>query len=79
MLIKLYQVANKWQKVEPDFTGLELDVYIRENYKAYCPKCNSILSFDENDRSNMDYIGACLDCDEDFYAVECDYEESENV
>lgn len=75
MNIRFEQVVKNLEKIEPDYTGLELYAYIRENYRAYCPKCKVSISFDEEHRSNMDYLGACLDCDEDFYAVECSYKQ----
>ncbi len=54
-----------------DYDDLES---LREHYRAYCPKCNSVLSMAEYHRSNDDYLGVCLECDEDFYAVECKFE-----
>ena len=66
-------VVKLWEKTEPDYTGLELYAHIREKYRAFCPKCKSSISYDDEHRSNMDYLGACLDCDEDFYAIECTF------
>ena len=74
-MITRQEISNKFKKIESDFMDSELNDYIRENYKGFCPKCKSVLSFAEYHLSAPDYIGACLDCDEDFYSVECVYEE----
>jgi hypothetical protein len=74
-MISHNEIYNKFKQVEDDFMDSELNDYIRENYKGYCPKCKSVLSFAEYHLSAPDYLGACLECDEDFYAVECEYKE----
>lgn len=65
----------KLSAIDPDFLEHEVLAFIRDNYKAYCPKCGSILSYADYHLSNDDYLGACLECDEDFYAIECELEE----
>lgn len=69
----LNHAIDKFTKISPDHSHDELLHYVRDNYRAYCPKCGSVISF--ADRSADDYLGACLECDEDFYAVECYLEE----
>ena len=72
----IYAIENELKSQNIDFSSLELLEHIRQKYKAYCPKCGAVLSF--SDISNPDYLGACLECDEDFYAIEC-YLELEGV
>lgn len=65
----IYAIENELKSQNIDFSSLELLEHVRQKYKAYCPKCGAILNFSEI--SALDYLGACLDCDEDFYAIEC--------
>jgi len=66
-------IADKLTRQNIDFTELDLLCHVRTNYKAYCPKCSSNLIYSE--RSAEDYLGACIECDEDFYSIECYLEE----
>ena len=67
------QIYRKYERKNFDFTNQDLYSEIRAKYRAFCPKCKSALSFAEYHLSSMDYLGACLDCDEDFYACECHF------
>jgi len=40
------------------------------NKEYLCPKCNSKISIHVK-ADNIEYFGECLECDEDFYKVEC--------
>jgi hypothetical protein len=69
----MFDVEQKLIKAGVDFAYTDLLRYIQNNYSAYCPKCNSGLDY--ANVSADDYLGACLECDEDFYPVECRLEE----
>jgi len=72
--MNISEISDKMTAPNFDFMGNELLRFVRANYRAYCPKCHSVLSYSE--RSDDDYLGACVECDEDFYAIECNLEES---
>ena len=69
----IHAISNELTAQNIDFTSLELLCHVRTHYKAYCPKCGSSLIYSE--RSAEDYLGACIECDEDFYSIECYLEE----
>jgi hypothetical protein len=70
----IHAISNELTAQKIDFSGSELLRFVRANYRAYCPKCGSTLIYSE--RSAEDYLGACIECDEDFYSIECYLEES---
>ena len=51
-------------------------VKINECIKTKCNRCNSVVSFKEEDISSDEYYCACLECDEDLFELET-YEEKE--
>ena len=44
--------------------------YLANNFKCYCPQGHSL---DHANASDDSYLGYCHDCDEDFYAMECNF------
>jgi late competence protein required for DNA uptake (superfamily II DNA/RNA helicase) len=50
---------------------------INECIKTKCNRCNSVVSFKEEDISSDEYYCACLECDEDLFKFET-YEEKEH-
>lgn len=65
----IHAIADSLDAKNIDYSQSELLAHVRLNYKAYCPKCGSILDY--ANISDDEYLGACLDCDEDFYSIEC--------
>ena len=65
----IFAIETDFKKANPDYSSVDLLSHVRARYRAYCPKCGTVLSFAH--ASNDDYLGACLECDEDFYSVEC--------
>jgi hypothetical protein len=65
----VYAVEQELKDSNIDYHSNDLLNHIRQHYRAYCPKCGSTLDY--ANVSNDDYLGACLECDEDFYSIEC--------
>lgn len=65
----IFAIETELKSQNIDFSSVELLAHVRQKYRAYCSHCGAVLSF--SDMSSDDYLGACIECDLDFYANEC--------